>query len=155
MRHRCRSRRSKMDAGPNGMEFSIGGEDSSNPKDSKKIVQEGPSHPQQATNRREREHSTSSLCDSSGRSVGVGVRASVSNANHGLGPGHDLLRSGAIVWCRICGAYGELRFKDLKVLCTGPTTGMRASQLARLKKGEHPLRNGERLPRPTKFRGFS
>ena len=77
-------------------------------------------------------------------------------SSHGLGIGHDLRRSGALVWCRICGAYGELRFKHLKRACEGEAgNGMRAGQLSRLLRGFHPLKKGEALPRPTSFVGFT
>ena len=77
-------------------------------------------------------------------------------SSHGLGIGHDLRRSGALVWCRICGAYGELRFKAVKGPCKGEASnGMRAGQLSRLLRGFHPLRKDEALPRPTRFVGFT
>ena len=69
----------------------------------------------------------------------------------GFGPGHVLFQSGALTWCRVCGAYGEHRFKALKLPCAGAAgKGMRAGQLTRLLRGEHPLKKGERLPRPVK-----
>ena len=77
-------------------------------------------------------------------------------SSHGLGTGHDLRRSGAMVWCRICGAYREMRFKALKVACSGrASSAMRAGQLGRLLKGFHPVRKGEALPKPMPFLGFS
>ena len=74
-------------------------------------------------------------------------------ASHGLGTGHLLLRSGAVVWCRTCGAYGEKRFKALRQPCNGDRSN-RAGQLARMLRGEHPYVKGERLARAVVFRGF-
>ena len=85
----------------------------------------------------------------------VGERARVANdsspncavASKGLfepkglpaGLGHLLFLSGALVWCKICGCYGEKRFKDLKRACQGPAVGGRASMLLRLLRGLHPV----------------
>ena len=78
-----------------------------------------------------------------------------SSARSQLGRGHQLYRSGALVWCSVCGAYAEQRFKSLKEPCGGAAgRGMRAGQLGRLRKGEHPLKKGERLPRPVRFSGL-
>jgi hypothetical protein len=71
----------------------------------------------------------------------------------GLGAGHELYRSGAVIWCRLCGCYGEQRLKNLKLPCGGLDKSTKAGQLGRLVRGEHPLRKGERLPRPVRFTG--
>ena len=77
-----------------------------------------------------------------------------SRSKEGLGAGHDLFQSGALVWCRRCGAYGEQRFKSLKGTCQGAAgKGPRAGQLARLVKGEHPLKKGVRMPLPVRYAG--
>ena len=69
-----------------------------------------------------------------------------------FGRGHDLFASGKLIWCRRCGAYGEERFRALLKPCGGNASqGMRAGQLCRLVKGEHPLRRGERLPLPVRM----
>ena len=74
-------------------------------------------------------------------------RMPASRAN--FGTGHRLLRSGALTWCRICGAYAQVRLRSLRFPCTGSAAGgPRAGQLARLLRGEHPVRKGVRLPRP-------
>ena len=65
-----------------------------------------------------------------------------------FGVGHVVVRSGALHWCRRCGAYAEHRFKSLKAPCSGPPgAGPRAGQLGRLLRGLHPLKR-EHLPRP-------
>ena len=66
-----------------------------------------------------------------------------------FGKGHRVFMSGSLYWCRTCGAYAEFRFKSLKEACPGEADGgPRAGQLARMVKGEHPLKKGERMPRP-------
>ena len=65
-----------------------------------------------------------------------------------FGVGHVVVRSGALHWCRRCGAYAEHRFKSLKAPCSGhPGKGPRAGQLGRLLRGLHPLTR-EPIPRP-------
>ena len=65
-----------------------------------------------------------------------------------FGVGHVVVRSGALHWCRRCGAYAEHRFKSLKAPCSGPPgKGPRAGQLGRLLRGLHPLTR-EPIPRP-------
>ena len=72
-----------------------------------------------------------------------------------FGKGHQVFASGCLHWCRKCGAYAEQRFKSLKDPCLGPAgTGPRAGQLARLLRGEHPLKKGERMPRPVRVTGL-
>jgi len=57
-----------------------------------------------------------------------------------FGPGHRLWKSGPVVWCQRCGAYAEVRCRELRHPCKGPAEGgPRAGQLARLKSGRHPL----------------
>ena len=71
-----------------------------------------------------------------------------------FGKGHVVYRSGTLHWCRICGAYAEQRLKSLKESCQGAAgKGPRAGQLARLLKGEHPLKKAERLPTPVRVTG--
>jgi hypothetical protein len=71
-----------------------------------------------------------------------------------LGLGHSLYQSGRMLWCRICGAYAEVRLKALKDPCAGPAgTGPRSGQLSRLLKGVHPERKNERMPRPVRVTG--
>jgi hypothetical protein len=89
---------------------------------------------------------------SGGSLIASGSRRTDSSTT-GLGAGHDLYRSGGIIWCRLCGYYGEKRLKNLKLPCAGLDKSARAGQLGRLVKGEHPLRKGERLPRPVRFTG--
>ena len=79
----------------------------------------------------------------------TGRTARAANASTSrFGSGHRLYKSGGLTWCSICGAYAAERFKALKKPCQGPAgKGPRAGQLARLLKGEHPLRRGVPLPR--------
>ena len=71
-----------------------------------------------------------------------------------LGKGHRLYRSGELLWCCTCGAYAALRLKSLKEPCGGDAgRGPRAGQLARMLKGEHPIRRGERLQTPVRVTG--
>ena len=57
--------------------------------------------------------------------------------------------SDPIYWCRRCGAYAEQRPKTLRMPCSGDDhQGQRASQVARLMRGMHPLKNDVKLQRP-------
>ena len=57
-----------------------------------------------------------------------------------MGQGHRVHQTGTLQWCRICGAYGQSRFRDLQGRCTGPARGgPREGQLSRLLAGRHPL----------------
>ena len=56
------------------------------------------------------------------------------------GQGHHLYQTGALTWCRRCGAYSAERLNGLGRQCVGPSSA-RASQLARLQAGRHPLSN--------------
>ena len=71
-----------------------------------------------------------------------------------FGKGHRIFRSGAMHWCYTCGAYAEVRLKSLRAPCQGEAgTGPRAGQLARLRKGLHPLKPRERMPPPVRVAG--
>ena len=56
------------------------------------------------------------------------------------GQGLHLYQTGALTWCRRCGAYSAERLNGLGRQCVGPSSA-RASQLARLQAGRHPLSN--------------
>ena len=63
---------------------------------------------------------------------------------------HDTFLTGGVLWCRLCGSYPEQRVQSLFTLCDGSGVSRpRASQLARLRAGRHPLRNAF-LGRPQK-----
>ena len=80
--------------------------------------------------------------------------ASRRNAGAQYGRGHNLYRSGVMLWCRTCGAYAEKRLKALKEPCQGAAgKGPRAGQLARLVNGLHPLRPREEMPPPVRVTG--
>ena len=65
--------------------------------------------------------------------------ATVTRALDGFGRGHELMLTGAITWCRLCGAYGESRMRKLHQPCNGPAHGSSATQLRRLSAGIHPV----------------
>ena len=55
--------------------------------------------------------------------------------------GHILFITGGIVWCNLCGRYGETRTHDLRAQCKlvpGPGSHFR---LKRLQQGRHPTTN--------------
>ena len=62
--------------------------------------------------------------------------------------GHQLMKSGDVIWCNICGYFGTQRGRGLTQSCPGPTQvggiGGRAQQLRRLRAGFHP-KSGRRL----------
>ena len=62
--------------------------------------------------------------------------------------GHQLMKSGDVIWCNICGYFGTKRGRGLTQSCPGPTLvggiGGRAQQLRRLRAGFHP-KSGRRL----------
>ena len=64
---------------------------------------------------------------------------------------HVRMFSGEVVWCAICGAYGEHKARGLTQFCQGKFEGLwkgggRVGQLKRLKSCRHP-KTGEPLPR--------
>jgi hypothetical protein len=58
-----------------------------------------------------------------------------------FGRGHNLYKSGSVVWCKECGCYGESQPKELLKVCTGPAKGTRKYFLSRLLRGEHPRKS--------------
>jgi ribonuclease HI len=56
----------------------------------------------------------------------------------GLGRGHNLYASGMLVWCKVCGSYGQQQLKSLRTPCTGPAVKTRKFLLSRLLRGVHP-----------------
>ena len=60
-----------------------------------------------------------------------------------IGKGHDVFRSGALHWCRICGAYAEQRFKALKDDCLGPAWGVQSGTTGKARQGRAPPEGGE------------
>ena len=55
------------------------------------------------------------------------------------GSAHVLLQTGALIWCRVCGAYAEHRLRDLLDDCEGPAgNGPRQSQLTCMLRRRHP-----------------
>ena len=63
-------------------------------------------------------------------------------AAHGQAVRHQLMISGHVVWCNVCGAFGSQRGRGLAHSCPGPVqvggTGGRSQQLRRLRAGFHP-----------------
>ena len=62
------------------------------------------------------------------------------------------MRSGNVVWCRVCGAYAETHGVGMARHCPGPIagdgwSGGRAQQLRALLRGRHP-KHGQQLPQP-------
>ena len=58
-----------------------------------------------------------------------------------FGRGHKVYQCGTLYWCDHCGAYAEQRLRSLKLPCPGSENkGQRASQLARMRRGMHPLK---------------
>jgi ribonuclease HI len=55
-----------------------------------------------------------------------------------FGRGHNLYASGKLVWCFVCGSYGQTQLKELRTPCNGPAVGTRKYILSRLKRGLHP-----------------
>ena len=55
---------------------------------------------------------------------------------------HQLMISGQVVWCNVCGTFGSQRGRGLAHSCPGPVqvggTGGRSQQLRRLRAGFHP-----------------
>ena len=78
-----------------------------------------------------------------------------SNEDKGAGVllrAHQLMRSGTVTWCRVCGAYAERHGVGLAKRCPGPVaddgwSGGRAQQLRALLRCRHP-KLGHRLPAP-------
>ena len=69
-----------------------------------------------------------------------------------FGSGHDLRRSGDLIWCRKCGRYGAERFRDDGL--GGPCHGPRArnmTQWKRLMSGRHPTDKHRFLPPDVAF----
>ena len=61
-----------------------------------------------------------------------------------LHPSHRLRCVGDMLWCDCCGAYGQLRFKDLKEPCRGKDgAANRQGQLTALRNGRHPSSGAE------------
>ena len=62
---------------------------------------------------------------------------------------HHLVKSGQVIWCNVCGAFGSQRGRGLAHSCPGPAqvggTGGRAQQLRRLRAGFHP-KDRSKLP---------
>ena len=68
------------------------------------------------------------------------VAASSAKAISGLHSSHCLKVTGDFLWCNLCGCYGQQRFKDLRASCKGSQhLKSKAGQLAKLRKGCHPL----------------
>ena len=65
--------------------------------------------------------------------------ATITSAVDGFGRGHVLMQTAAVTWCRVCGAYGESRIRNLRKPCDGPAGGAKESQLRRLLAGIHPV----------------
>ena len=70
------------------------------------------------------------------------VTASSKLAVHKLGAGHDLRRSGRLVWCRECGCYAEekIRKDGLGGHCKG-RQARNPTQYDRLRRGLHPQKD--------------
>ena len=83
------------------------------------------------------------LLSSAARAVEAAERSGRSRGGgRAYGAAHALLQTGALTWCRVCGAYSEKRIQQLLGTCTGPAgKGPRQSQLARLLRGRHPASN--------------
>ena len=71
--------------------------------------------------------------------------------------GHTVLRSGTVLWCRVCGSFAESRADRLLKQCVGPppvqlgSGGLRA-QLTKLRAQLHPV-TGARLPQAVRLDG--
>ena len=64
---------------------------------------------------------------------------------------HVRMFSGDVVWCAVCGVYGEHKARGLTQYCQGKFEGLwkgggRVGQLKALKSCKHP-KTGKRLPR--------
>ena len=64
---------------------------------------------------------------------------------------HNLWYSGDVIWCSVCGCYGEHKARGLTTLCQGKFEGIwkgggRVQQLKKLKSNVHP-KTGLPLPR--------
>ena len=74
-----------------------------------------------------------------------------------VGPGHHRMLAGELVWCLICGCYGQMRGRNLALPCRGSPTdysgGGVAAQLRSLKAGKHP-KSGDDLPPSVDERGY-
>ncbi len=72
---------------------------------------------------------------------------------------HHRWMSGDLIWCSLCGAYGELKAVGLAAACPGPppnTGSGRTTSLSRLRAGRHPKSNlplhGPPTPEPSLVR---
>jgi len=79
------------------------------------------------------------------------ARGSAPPEGRAYGSGHVLLRTGTLVWCKVCGCYSEMRLRGLLVECKGLAgRGRRKTHLSRLLAGRHPstkaLLPGRALP---------
>ena len=57
---------------------------------------------------------------------------------HSEGRRHCLFTAGGLAWCRVCGCYGDERFRGLGKPCPGATTS-KVGQIRRLRAGLHPV----------------
>ena len=59
-----------------------------------------------------------------------------------FGQGHNLRQSGMLIWCKICGRFGEERFREdgLGRKCSGDP-GQYATQLNNLRRAQHPYKD--------------
>ena len=82
------------------------------------------------------------------------IRASGAATDQVVSHGHKRMRSGTIIWCNVCGAYGENLGDKLARRCTGIAStggGGSGQRLDALRRGRHPKTGvflGNAIPEP-------